>query len=303
MSAEQPSLHNQCPVCLSENVRLYLDDEDDALDPAIFGSSRVKITHGRILRCDDCEFGFRQVRSNTSEMAELYRRMDTGVYESETAGRTATAIRHLGILRRFAGAQPGRLLDAGCASGSFLLAAREAGWSVAGVEPSEALFAKAVGTLGDDAELHCRILEQAGLAPESFDAITLWDVLEHVPDPAGFMRLCRELLKPGGKLFVNVPDLDSFEAQTLGKRWPLLLAEHLNYFNRESLRLCAEKAGLSWIHFGRRSVSFSVEYILFRLSQHRIPGTKLARRIAGGKIGKMQIPIYLGEILGVWSRA
>lgn len=301
MSAE--NLRHQCPVCLSENVALYLDDEDHALDPAIFGSSRVKITHGRILRCDDCEFGFRQVRSNTSEMAELYRRMDTGVYESQTAGRKATASRHLEILRRFAGAKPGRLLDAGCASGAFLLAAREAGWSVAGVEPSETLFAKAASALGNDTELHCCILEQAGLTPESFDAITLWDVLEHVPDPAGFMRLCRELLKPGGKLFVNVPDLDSFEARTLGKRWPLLLAEHLNYFNRESLRLCAEKAGLNWIHFGRRSVSFSVEYILFRLSQHRIPGARLASRIAGGKIGKLPIPIYLGETLGVWSRA
>jgi SAM-dependent methyltransferase len=293
---------HRCPVCQSENVRLYLDDEENSFDPAIFGSSRVKITHGRILRCDDCEFGFRQARSNPSEMAELYRQMDTGVYESETEGRKSTAIRHLQVLRRFAGTKPGRLLDAGCASGAFLQEACDAGWSVAGAEPSETLFAKAQSALGDKADLHCCVLEQAPFPAASFDAVTLWDVLEHVPDPAGFMRLCRDLLKPGGKLFVNVPDLDSFEARTLGRRWPLLLAEHLNYFNRASLRLCAEKAGLQWIHFGRRSASFSVEYILFRLSQHRIPGAKLASRLVGGRIAKMQIPMYLGEILGVWSR-
>lgn len=300
MSAD-PSSIQTCPVCQSKNVRLYLDDKEDAFDPAIIGSSRVKITHGRILRCDDCEFGFRQARSNSSEMAELYRQMDTGVYESETEGRKTTAIRHLEILRRFA-RKPGRLLDAGCASGTFLREACDAGWSVAGVEPSEALFAKAVAALGEKAELHCSVLEQARFPAASFDAITLWDVLEHVPDPAGFMRLCCELLKPGGKLLVNVPDLDSFEARTLGRRWPLLLAEHLNYFNRASLRLCAENAGLRWMHFGRRSASFSVEYILYRLSQHRVPGAKLAGRLAGGRVAKMQVPMYLGEILGVWSR-
>lgn len=293
---------DRCPVCQSENVRLYLDDEENSFDPTIFGSSRVKITHGRVLRCDDCEFGFRQTRSNPSEMAELYRQMDTGVYESEAAGRKSTAIRHLQVLRRFAGTKPGRLLDAGCASGVFLQEARDAGWSVAGAEPSETLFAKAQLALGDKADLHCSVLEQAPFPAGSFDAVTLWDVLEHVPDPAGFMRLCSELLKPGGRLFVNVPDLDSFEARILGRRWPLLLAEHLNYFNRASLRLCAENAGLRWIHFGRRSASFSVEYILFRLSQHRIPAAKLASRLVGPRIAKMQIPMYLGEILGVWSR-
>ncbi len=290
-----------CPICHSTDTRLYLDDEEQALDPSIFGSSRSKITHGRILRCNSCGFGFRQVRSNPAEMAELYRKMDVGVYESETANRKATAARHLAILKRFT-AGPGRVLDAGCASGHFLYEARLAGWSVAGVEPSETLFARAREILGPDADLRRCILEQANFAPQSFDAVTLWDVLEHVPDPAAFMRLCSTLLKPAGKLYLNVPDLDSKEARLLGKKWPLLLAEHLNYFNRNSLRVCGEKSGLTLVHFGRRAVSFSVNYILFRLSQHQIPGTALASRIAGPLAGKMSIPIYLGETFGVWSR-
>ena len=208
-------------------------------------------------------------------MAELYRRMDVGIYESEVAGRKATATRHLSLLNRFTGKKNGRVLDIGCASGHFLEAARQAGWSITGVEPSEVLFARARETLGDDAELACSTLEHSSLEAESFDAVTLWDVLEHVPDPLGFMRHCRNLLKPGGKLFVNVPDLDSAEARLLGRRWPLLLAEHLNYFNRPSLRLCGDKADLEWVYFGRRRVSFSISYILFRLAQHRIQGSRL----------------------------
>lgn len=292
-----------CPVCGSTNTRLHLDDEDRALDPSAFGSSRGSVAHGRILRCVACGFGFRQLRSNPGEMAELYRKMDVGVYESETAGRKATAARHFRILKKFMPTGGGRVLDVGCASGHFLREAREAGWSIAGVEPSETLYAKAVETLGNDAGLQCAVLEQTSFAPASFDAVTLWDVLEHVPEPVAFMKLCGALLKPGGKLILNVPNLDSPEAQLLGKRWPLLLAEHLNYFTRKSLRICGEAAGLTWVYFGRRHVSFSLDYILFRLSQHRIPGAGFAHKRIGSVFGEMAIPIYLGETVGVWSQA
>jgi SAM-dependent methyltransferase len=295
-------IQNSCPVCHSTNTRLHLDDEDHALDPPIFGSSRSKITHGRILRCIACGLGFRQLRSSPAEMAEIYSKMDVGVYESEAAGRKATAARHLRLLNRFATTSSGRVLDVGCASGHFLREAREAGWSIAGVEPSETLYAKAVETLGKNAELYCSTLEQTNFSPASFDAVTLWDVLEHVPEPVGFMTHCGTLLKPGGKLLVNVPNLDSLEARLLGKRWPLLLAEHLNYFNRKSLRICGEMASLEWIHFGRRRVSFSLDYLLFRLSQHRISGTALARKLVGPFFGDLSIPIYLGETFGVCSR-
>ena len=296
------TIEHPCPVCRSPDTTLFLDDDNEALDASIVGSSRTTITHGRIRRCVKCGFGFREVRSSPPEMAEIYRKMDVRVYESETAGRIATAARHLGIVKQFAATPVGRVLDAGCASGYFLREARSAGWSVVGVEPSETLYAKAVETLGADADVRCSILEHANFPAASFDVITLWDVLEHVPDPANFMSLCARLLKPGGSLFVNVPDLDSVQARLLGKRWPLLLAEHLNYFNRSSLRRCAELAGLQWVHFGRRRVSFSLNYILFRLSQHRIPGTTALRKFVGPALGRMSIPIHLGETLGVWRR-
>jgi SAM-dependent methyltransferase len=291
-----------CPVCCSSLTRLHLDGEESAFDPAILGSSRVKIAHGRILRCAACGFGFRETRSTPDELADFYRRMDIDVYESEIENRGVTARRHVAILQRFTGTNTGRLLDAGCASGLFLREARRAGWSVEGVEPSETLHAMAVQTLGETTPLHRAILEHADLTPASFDAVTLWDVLEHVPEPVAFLNLCAKLLRPGGKLFVNVPDLDSPEARILGRKWPLLLAEHLNYFNRRSLSVCAENAGLRRIHFGRRQASFSLDYILFRLSQHRIPATNLLRRIADPAFGNLRVPIYLGETLSVWSR-
>src|SRR5206468_4245668 len=98
-----------------------------------------------------------------------------------------------------------------------------------------------------------------------------------------------------------VPNLDSLEACLLGQRWPLLLAEHLNYFNRRSLMLCGAKAGVVWLRFSRQPSFFSIGYIVDRLSQHRIPGIALCQRLAKA-CPNVILPIWLGEILAVGSR-
>jgi len=225
--------------------------------------------------------------------------LDGEVYESDVAGRTKTARRHLAIVERFA--PVGRLLDVGCASGLFLRCAARRGWAVVGVEPSLTLCGSARETLADKGEVICATLEDSALPPTSFDAVTLWDVLEHVPDPVDFMRCASRLLKPGGFLFANVPDLDSVQARVFGSRWPLFLQEHLGYFNPSSLDLCGQSAGVQRVRFGRRTASFSVGYVLYRLAQHGIPGAALGhalvRRLGAGAI---LISIPLGELYGVW---
>ena len=289
-----------CPVCEARQTKVYLDTGDIALDPSLIGSSRQLVSAGRILQCRGCGFGFRQMRSNADELAELYRRMDTKVYESEVEGRERTARKHLAIVERYT--RRGRLLDVGCASGLLLLNALKRGWEATGVEPSEVLCAEAREKLIGRAEVHCATLEQARLEGQ-FDAVTLWDVLEHVPDPRGFLAECRARLHPEGRLFLNVPDLGSFQARFLGARWPLLLPEHLNYFTRSSLRLCAERAGLTLVRFGRRRVSFSLRYIAYRVAQHNVPGSGALRKLASGTLGKILIPLSMGETFGIWRPA
>jgi SAM-dependent methyltransferase len=155
--------------------------------------------------------------------------------------------------------------------------------------------------LGRRGQLFCDTLERVSIDP-GFDAITLWDVLEHVPDPLSFLCRCYVLLKPGGYLFLNVPDLVSLQARILGKRWPLLLAEHLNYFNRGSLKRCGANAGLTLVSFGRRSVDFSIEYLLYRLAQHGIPGARIAYTAARKAGWQLSLPVALDETWGVWKR-
>jgi len=289
-----------CPVCEATNTELYLDGGEQELAHSVIGSSRQHISPGRILRCRSCGFGFRQGRSSPQELRDLYRQMDPNVYESEMQGRDRTARKHMKIVERHV--RPGRILDVGCASGLFLHRALKSGWDITGVEPSEALYSEARIRLGGKGQLECTTLEEAGLQT-GFDAVTLWDVLEHVPDPRGFLRLCRGLLKHGGYLFLNVPDLDSLEARVLGRRWPLLLPEHLNYFNGDSLRACGERVGFVPVRLGRRRAIFSVKYVAYRAAQHQILGSSLLQRAAESFLGRIMIPVSLGEALAVWRAA
>jgi SAM-dependent methyltransferase len=238
------------------------------------------------------------MRSSPEQLHELYRQMDPKVYESESEGRNRTAQRHLQIVQEHV--STGRLLDVGCASGLFLWHALQAGWDVVGVEPNERLYEQARERLNGRGELHCGILESVALQG-GFHAITLWDVLEHVPDPSAFLVACRRQLRPTGFLFLNVPDLDSLQARVLKHRWPLLLPEHLNYFNRESLCLCAKHANLSPVRFGRRYAWFSMNYVAYRVAQHEILGAKILKRSAAGILGRALLPVSLGELYSVWQ--
>jgi SAM-dependent methyltransferase len=240
------------------------------------------------------------MRSSPEALREMYRQMDPVVYESEMEGRSRTANRHLQIVQGYL--STGRLLDVGCASGLFLSRAFQAGWNVTGIEPNEKLCEQARHNLNGKGEIQCATLEMARLDC-GFSAVTLWDVLEHVPDPLEFLGACRQLLHPNGYLFVNVPDLDSAQARVLGRRWPLLLPEHLNYFNQQSLGLCTHRALLTSYRFGRRRAWFSMKYVAYRLAQHGIPGSGILRKSAESRLGRILVPVSLGEIYTVCKPA
>jgi len=290
-----------CPVCNSSNTAIFFDGLPHALDHEAFGSSRSKLGFGRILRCAGCAFGFSETRPTEDQLKRLYSEVDMTVYESEARGRMRTARRHQKILQRYV-SPPGRILDIGCASGRFLQACADAGWNVVGLEPSRALCAKAAQLL-QGAQILPLTLQEADFPAASFEAVAMWDVLEHVPDPGQFLQKAASLLKPGGFLLANVPNLDSLQAGVLRQRWPLLLPEHLNYFNRQSLRLCGEQAGLQLIKLGSRPVSFSVRYVLHRVGQHMPSMLSLARILSRTPIADWLVPVWMGELYAVWKKA
>lgn len=162
-------------------------------------------------------------------------------YRADGALHERTFARRWRGLRRHAG-PPGRALDLGCADGAFLGVLREEGWRVTGVEPT-AMAAAARERLGDDAVLQVPI-EVLELPEASFDLVTLWDVLEHLPDPLACLRGARRWLSPGGLLVIETQDVRSLAARALGRRWHHYKhAEHLHHFHTGTLARALRETG------------------------------------------------------------
>jgi SAM-dependent methyltransferase len=137
------------------------------------------------------------------------------------------------IVERAAGRR-GRILDVGCATGNFLDAMRRAGWQAEGVEPAAEAAAYARERLG--LAVTTGRLEEAALPAAAYDAVTLWDVLEHVHEPRATLSEAARLLRPGGALILGLPNPDSLEARLLGPHWiGWDLPRHLNLFRPAQL--------------------------------------------------------------------
>lgn len=136
----------------------------------------------------------------------------------------------------------GRLLDVGCGAGRYLARMAAAGWTAEGLDSSPTAV-----RVCRDAGLVCHegTLPGADLAAGSFDAVTLWAALEHVPSPLATLRAARDLLRPGGHVLASVPNIESLAARHFAAAWyGLDLPRHLTHFSPATLARHFEKAGL-----------------------------------------------------------
>ncbi|UYW01019.1 class I SAM-dependent methyltransferase [Flavobacterium agricola] len=133
----------------------------------------------------------------------------------------------------------GRVLDIGCGTGDFLIAASSAGWKITGYEPNEKAKTLACNK---NVELVDATEE---LADASFDVITMWHVLEHVADLNAQIAELYRLLKPGGKLVIAVPNFKSFDAKYYKQYWAAYdVPRHLWHFSKKSIRKIFEEQAL-----------------------------------------------------------
>jgi len=136
-----------------------------------------------------------------------------------------------------------RLLDVGCSTGDFLEYASRRGWNTAGCELASHTTEVARGRLG--CEIRTGPFEASGFEEESFDVVTMWDVIEHLHDPVSAVMEAWRILRPGGLLAISTPNYNSFSRHVLGKKWEgLIPPRHLFVFSpRTARRLIAATGG------------------------------------------------------------
>jgi SAM-dependent methyltransferase len=204
-------------------------------------------------------------------------------YVGQEAARRAHARRKLAVLRHLPPRIPrqGRLLDVGCAAG-FFLAEAQAHYEVLGVELSTWSSAYARDRL--KLPVATGTLQQAALPADHFDVVTLWDVIEHVPEPVPLLAEAARVLKPGGRLVLTTGDWGSAYAQARGANWHLMTPPwHLTMFSRATLALAAQRAGLRVV--GWRSEGVAGDGPLWRSR----PGLVLSRLLGLGDIVRLTL--------------
>jgi SAM-dependent methyltransferase len=151
--------------------------------------------------------------------------------------------RRSAMMERAAGG-PGSLLDVGCGGGELLQAAAARGWRVAGVDPIVQAVQDARARV-PSADLRVGLTSDAGFAEGSFDVVSAFHVLEHMPDARAFLREIARFARPGGLVVVESPNFASMQRRRQGERWiHLRPLEHLVHYTPQTLRAALRAAAL-----------------------------------------------------------
>lgn len=139
-----------------------------------------------------------------------------------------------------------RVLEVGCGIGHNLAAFRRYGCDVMGIEPSRAGARFARERFG--LEVVEAYVEDADLGADQFDLVILDSVLEHLPDPVSTLKSFRSLVAPGGRVYLDVPNLQAWQGKLLGRQWNIYEPGHINFFTPATLAKTVEAAGLRVIN-------------------------------------------------------
>lgn len=225
--------HKLCPACGDKDISLILSAKDHTVSNEPF----------EIWECKNCTLRFTQNIPGKEEIGKYYQSENYISHSDTSKGlinnlyhkvRKRTLVQKKNLVESATLLNTGNILDVGCGTGAFLHTMKNAYWTITGLEPDETARKKAW-------ELHGI---QPGLAEtfytlplKSFDAITLWHVLEHVHDLHGYMNQLQKLLRPGGKLFIAVPNYTSYDAQHYKESWAAYdVPRHLYHFSPASMK-------------------------------------------------------------------
>jgi len=262
----------------------------------------------RLVRCRQCGLIYQNPQLTLEELGNHYPQ-EYSPYKKDMRDEKST-IRRLdtqyGLSRRCKllmkyTLQPGSILDIGCATGLFLNAMQQHGWQSTGVElsPYAAEYARQQFQL----KVKTGTVEKANFPDNSFDVVTMWDVLEHVIDPKATLFEIARILKPGGLLALSLPNPTCPEAHIFGSSWvgwdrprhlhlftPIVLEKYLNMtgFHLEKIESLGGRLGLTLL---------SLELVL---KARHIPEKKWRpwlRLIYTGPVRIATWPVYrLGEL-------
>lgn len=287
-----------CNICGADDFDIVYPELPglNELDPKdLFSSSSHSISMEQIVKCKKCGLVYVNPRFKSKVIVSGYSGAVDHDYISQEKARLETFKRCLSVLNQYSG-EKGRLLDVGAAAGYFVKVAQDDGWKAEGIEPSRWMSKYAKENLG--IKVQPGVVHDYKFKSGSFDAITYWDVLEHVPDPLSDLTKTGKLLRKGGTLIVNYPDFGSLPAKIFKRKWWFILSIHLWYFTPATITKILNKAGFKVIKIQPHYQALELGYLVYRLKQYTELGYKvlhLVFRVFG--LLSFSMPYYAGQTM------
>ena len=234
-------VYTACPCCNSANIAKVLSARDHTVSDEIF----------EIWQCNNCAVRFTQNAPDKIEIVKYYK-SENYISHSDTKKGFINSLYHYVrkrtlrkkriLIEKNTGLSSGKILDIGGGTGAFLHTMKQAGWEVTGIEPDEKARENAKKLYG----LNLQSPEELfNLLPQTFDAITMWHVLEHVHELHEYVSQLKKLLKPTGGLFIAVPNYTSYDAKIYKQFWAGYdVPRHLYHFSPASITKLLMQHGL-----------------------------------------------------------
>lgn len=269
-----------CPLCFSKSFKIMCksslkkEDYDLSVLKKHFKNSLDDYTkHAQLVRCNSCSLVYTNPMEDSKWILQIYKNIVDTEYLDTEVFRKKLSQKHLNLLKTFK--KTGNILDIGCFAGFFLELAKKNGWHVYGIEPSvwAAKIAKKKGVkiIGAD-------FQRISKKTLKFDIITLWDVIEHLPNPHSFMNFIRKFLKEDGIIALGTPNIESFAAKILKEKYPHLIRMHVCLYSPKTIEILLKQYGFSIIHYSTYGRIYPVSYFFERIKTG-FPVLNILRRL------------------------
>lgn len=226
---------DDCPICKSTKLRNKIICKDYLVSKESFA----------IVECSDCGFLFTNPRPDKDHIADYYKSKD---YISHTnkannliniiykTARIFTSREKYKLISQTV--KNGKILDIGCGTGTMLKHCKNKGWDVTGIEPDSNARQEAIESGLPNIYSSLENLNDK----DQFDVITLWHVLEHLPDLNDTMSRIKKLLKPEGHLIIALPNANSWDSNKYGENWAAYdVPRHFYHFTKHTFKLLSKK--------------------------------------------------------------
>ena len=233
-----------------------------------------------ITECNACSLRFTQDAPAAATIAPYYKSEDYISHSNTSKGlinglyqavRKRTLKKKRKLVQRATGMGKGYIVDVGSGTGAFAAEMLLHGWYVTGLEPDEGAREVAKKEYNVDLKDIDQLFQ---LPPGSFDAITLWHVLEHVHELSVYVQQLKILLKESGRLIIAVPNYTSKDAVIYKEHWAAYdVPRHLYHFSPKSMRVLMEKHGLKILQY--KPMWYDSFYISMLSSKYKTGKTKL----------------------------